>query len=63
MHLVRPRVIIAIDGGICSHMIAYLRGVYYSEKGLNVSYDLHWYKVSGKDVNGQSDRPFELQTM
>lgn len=63
LRLVNPKVIICVDGGICSQMVAYLRGRYYSEVGFMVYYDLRWFQVSAKDTDGKFDRPFELQTM
>ena len=63
LRVLSPKVIILVDGGICSQMVAYLRGRYYAEVGFKVYYDLHWFKVSGKDTDGKYDRPFELQTM
>lgn len=63
VHVLSQKIIVAVDGGICSQMIAYLRGRYYAEAGFKVYYDLRWFRISGKDANGQHDRPFELRTM
>lgn len=59
-HFIKPIVVIAVDGGICSQMIAYLRGQYYAKIGIPVFYDLRWFEKCGKDNYGQQDRPFEL---
>lgn len=61
--IVRPTVIVPVDGGICSQMVAYLRGQYYAEKGINAQYDLCWFRGMAKDTNGLFDRPFELQML
>lgn len=60
LHVIRPLVVVAVDGGICSQMIAYLRGQYYAQVGISVYYNLRWFKTSGKDNFGKFDRPFEL---
>lgn len=62
-HIINPTILVLVDGGICSQMIAYIRGCYYLENGLKVYYDLHWFKANGMDNDGKYDRPFELLTM
>ena len=59
----RPRVIIYIDGGICSQMMMYLHGQYYAENGLEVLYDIRWFEVCGRDQFGIMPRLFELKEM
>ena len=59
-HLIKPIVVVGVDGGICSQMIAYLRGQYFAQVGIPVYYNLIWFKNCGKDVYGKFDRPFEL---
>ena len=61
--IVRPKVIVPVDGGICSQMVAYLRGQYYAEIGINTQYDLCWFRGKAKDTDDQYDRPFELQLL
>ena len=63
MHMVTPKVIVMIDGGICSQMHQYLIGQLYAQKGMKVLYDLTWFKVNGMDVDGRYTRVFELKEM
>ena len=59
-HVLKPIVVVHIDGGICSQMMAYLRGQYYAQGGMDVFYDLKWFETSGMDNYGKFERPFEL---
>lgn len=59
-HLLKPSVIIQMDGGICSQMHFYLIGCLFQHKGYNIEFDLHWFKVSGKDSKGMFCRNFDL---
>ena len=61
--LMRPKVIIYMDGGICSQMHMYLCGEKYRKAGLNVRYDTLWYKENGKDYDGKFERKLELQQL
>ena len=63
LHIVKPYVLIYVDGGIRSQMHQYLLGRYYAEKGMNVAYDLGWYKRNGMDNNGIFERKFEFCEM
>lgn len=63
MHIKRPKVIVFMDGGICSQMLVYIQGMYYAEQGLDVCYDLTWYAKGGKDQNGIMPRYFEFDEM
>ena len=63
LHLIKPEIIVYVDGGICSQMHQYLLGRYYSELGYNVSYNLAWYRRNGKDKDGVHPRFFELTDM
>ncbi len=63
MHIKRPKVIVFMDGGICSQILMYLQGQYYAEQGLDVRYDLLWYKQHGKDNMGIMPRTFEFTEM
>ena len=57
--LSRPKVIIYMDGGICSQMSMYLKGQYYKEVA-DVLYDTTWFELNGKDLDGRFDRKLEL---
>ena len=63
LHLKAPKVIVYMDGGICSQMLMYLQGQYYAQHGFNVQYDTYWYDVHGKDQFGVHSRFFELTQM
>lgn len=63
MHVIRPKVIVHVDGGICSQMAQWLMGQYYTEGGFEVYYDLEWFKSWGKGIDGRIEMPFELQEM
>lgn len=63
LHLKRPKVIVFLDGGICSQMQMYVQGQYYAESGLDVYYDTRWYEVCGKDQHGVHPRIFEFTEM
>lgn len=62
-HIKHPKVVVYMDGGICSQMLMYLQGRYYAEHGLDVRYDTRWYETCGKDQFGNMPRYFELQGM
>lgn len=62
-HIRRPKVIIYMDGGICSQIYMYVKGQYYSEGRLDVLFDIHWYETCGKDQFGVMPRTFELLEM
>lgn len=63
LHIKRPVVIVYMDGGICSQMLMYIQGQYYTEAGYEVYYDLHWFEICGKDQFGMHSRIFELTEM
>ena len=58
--LMRPKVIIYVDGGICSQMHMYLLGAYYKDAPVDVMYDALWFAENGKDMDGKFDRKLEL---
>jgi hypothetical protein len=60
LKIVKPKMIVRMDGGISSQMHQYLLGRIYSEKGYRVSYDLNFYKHWAKDNNGHFERNFDL---
>lgn len=62
-HIITPRVVRYIDGGICSQISMYVVGEYYKWRGFDVYYDLNWFKYSGKDMFGKAQRIYELQEM
>lgn len=63
LHIKHPKVIIYMDGGICSQMQMYAQGKYYAQRGLDVRYDTRWYSTCGKDQYGIMPREFELTDM
>lgn len=58
----RPKVIIYVDGGICSQMSMYLRGQYFKDVA-EVLYDTTWFELNGKDLDGRFDRILELKEL
>lgn len=58
--LVKPKVILLLDGGICSQMHQYLLGQLYAQNKYLVRYDLTFYKEWGSDLNRQFVRNFDL---
>ena len=60
LHIIRPIVVICVDGGICSQMLAYIRGQYYAQHGIPVYYNTRWFETNGMDNFGKFTRPFEL---
>ena len=63
LHMVKPRVIMYMDGGICSQMTMWINGQYYAEQGLDVYYDLDWYRRDGKGIDKTSERKYELELL
>jgi hypothetical protein len=59
--MLKPKIIVRVDGGISSQMQQYLLGRIFFEKGYRVEYDLRWFKKHGKDMNGVLERNFDLQ--
>ena len=58
--IVPPKVIVQIDGGICSQMHQYLLGTFYRNKGYNVCFDPTFFKERGNDLNEEFVRNFDL---
>lgn len=55
------RVIIKMDGGICSQMHFYLIGkIIENSLSKPVYFDLTWFKENGKDIDGKFCRNFDL---
>lgn len=57
---VSPKIIVQLDGGVCSQMHQYLLGQIYAREGIAVRYDLEFYKKWGSDLNFQYVRNFDL---
>ncbi|GAE82621.1 hypothetical protein JCM10512_841 [Bacteroides reticulotermitis JCM 10512] len=58
--VIAPKVIVLMDGGICSQMFQYLIGRIFEEKGYKVVFDLTFYKEWGSDMNNHFVRNFDL---
>lgn len=63
LKIVRPKVIIYMDGGICSQMLRYLNGQYYRDYPLKIYYDVDWFQRCGKDMDGRFERTLEITEM
>lgn len=59
-HLITPKVVVLMDGGICSQMLQYLLGEFFRKRGCKVVYDLSFYKEWGSDLNYKFARNFDL---
>lgn len=59
--LVSPKVIVLMDGGICSQMHQFLLGQLYLRQGYTVAYDLEFYKEWGSDLNCLFVRNYDLE--
>ena len=58
--LLRSKVVVLMDGGVCSQMHQYLLGYLYRKAGFSVCYDLTFYKEWGLDINNEFVRNFDL---
>lgn len=56
-----PKVVVYMDGGICSQMQQFMIGKIYAMRGEDVYYDLKWFKDCGLDVDGKYKRIYELE--
>lgn len=63
MRIVYPKVILYVDGGLCSQMNMWADGEYYTEQGFDVYYDLEWFDKCGKGIDGVSVRNYELNIL
>ena len=52
--------IVYIDGGICSQLAFYARGLAFERAGYKVKYDLGWFRKSGTDLTGRFIRHYCL---
>lgn len=57
---ISPKMVVLLDGGICSQMHQYLLGKLYAERGYHVAYDLSFYKEWGMDKDYKFVRNFDL---
>lgn len=58
-----PKLIVLMDGGICSQINQFAIGEYYRDKGYTVEYDLDFFEKNGKDLNGIFDRNYQLDKL
>lgn len=58
--LVTPKVVVLMDGGICSQMHQYLIGKLFENQGYKICFDLNFYKEWGTDINYRFVRNFDL---
>lgn len=59
-NLISSKVVVLMDGGVCSQMNQYLLGQCYSKKGLLVYYDMSFFEEWGSDLNYRFVRNFDL---
>lgn len=60
LKILKPLIVVHIDGGICSQMHQYLLGYLFKKKGFSVKYDLTWFADHGMDINNKDVRNFDL---
>lgn len=60
VRILKPLIIVHVDGGVCSQMHQYLLGYFFMKKGYRVEYDLSWYLENGMDLNKRDVRNFDL---
>lgn len=58
--VISPKMVVLLDGGICSQMHQYLLGQLYKESGYKVVYDLSFYNEWGMDKDHKFVRNFDL---
>lgn len=63
IHVCKPKVLVMMDGGICSQMHQYLIGQIFAEQGEKVGYEMSFYEKVAVDVDGKQPRRFELEVM
>lgn len=63
LRITKPKVIIYMDGGICSQLHVYLCGELYRKANLDVLYDVYWFEKDGKDWDGKFERNLELDRL
>lgn len=57
---ISPKVVVQMDGGICSQMHQYLLGYLYAQRGCHVSFDLSFFDEWGMDLHHKYVRNFDL---
>lgn len=60
MGVISPKIMILLDGGICSQMHQYLLGQLYRNRGYKIAYDLSFYDEWGMDKDHKFVRNFDL---
>lgn len=58
--IISSKVVVLLDGGICSQMHQYLLGQCFASKGESVYYDLSFFEEWGSDLNQRFARDFDL---
>lgn len=58
--VISPKIILLLDGGVCSQMYQYMLGQLYKERGYKVAYDLSFYDEWGLDKDNLFVRNFDL---
>ena len=59
--MLAPKVVLLMDGGVCSQMHQYLLGHLFGQNGYRVEYDLTFFKEWGSDMDYHFVRTFDLQ--
>lgn len=59
-HILSPKVIVMMDGGICSQMYQYLLGEIFRKKGYKIYYDLSFYEEWGSDIDCKFVRNYDI---
>lgn len=63
LRICTPKIIVMMDGGICSQMHQFLIGQQFANQGIDIEYDLSWYDSCGVDVDGEFPRVYDLEKM
>lgn len=58
--VISPKIVLLLDGGVCSQMYQYMLGQLYKERGYKVAYDLSFYDEWGLDKDYKFVRNFDL---
>lgn len=58
--VVSPKIVVQMDGGVCSQMHQYLLGYLFIQRGYRVSYDLSFFDEWGMDLHHKYVRNFDL---
>lgn len=59
-HILSPKVIVMMDGGICSQMYQYLLGEIFRKIGYKIYYDLSFYEEWGSDIDCKFVRNYDI---